>query len=157
MDADDAPRVLGIHFTENARIASERAPIRAGDKSMFKKRVLGVLLVVVAAPVLVGGSTACVTRSCQTVCEKSAKADCDEDGVPDGTTANCTSTCKAIEALNGPSGCGQQWDDYLKCADGLADTCTSGVACAAQMEAYSNCSFTYCQAHATAPECAAPV
>lgn len=112
-----------------------------------------LLTLVVAA--LAPGLVACKGASCQSECERSAKLDCDKDGVPDNDV-NCTSACADYATVNASSGCGKDFDAYTSCLAGIQDLCTGTGPCNPQLATWMGCVQTFCAANPGADGCVLP-
>ena len=97
------------------------------------KKFLGVMAVVLAAPLFLGGTVAC-SKDCKGRCEDYNKA-C-------GTSTNCTTNCDAATA------CSKEADTFATCVgtdcactvDPLAQACADLIAkCQTQYDAYVAC------------------
>jgi hypothetical protein len=91
--------------------------------------------------------------ACPEMCER-AQA-CDERGV---WRQSCAEACAQLDELGAVSGCAEAMDDFMACAVGAFTDCNDSgaleMACAAEVGAYSQCLFPYCDANESAPECA---
>lgn len=105
------------------------------------KKFLGVVAVVLAAPLFLGGTVAC---------GKDCKARCEDYNKACGTTTNCTTNCDPNTACSkeadNVASCFNNDCSCTKCATDPSDTascdkCTTlvGTTCKTQVDAYNTC------------------
>lgn len=96
----------------------------------------------VAFVVLLG---ACGDKSCEELCEEGQAGDCTS------IEGNCGNFCGALDAVDDPSGCGDERSAYEDCLNETDNACDAE--CDAQENALSSCVTAYCIGNASDPSC----
>jgi hypothetical protein len=83
--------------------------------------------------------TGCSGASCENICE-------DVKGCPgEDKTVDCSASCKETETLNTDAKCTEKYDDFLRCAAGVDDICTTDDGdCKSEKNTYLDCLRGYC-------------
>lgn len=95
-----------------------------------------------------GGGSSSPTSECENLCAEANKC-------PGATqTTDCAATCMQSQTEAAAANCSSQYDDFLSCAAGVTDACsTTTNPCANQETAFLACLVNYCAQTPTPASC----
>jgi len=101
-------------------------------------------IMVVCALALGGLAVGCGDK-CKSLCDDDKKC---ADASDATKNRDCTKSCDDLDKVSDAGGCGSQKSDWLDCADGVKDKCsTTDMSCNDKATALFTCITTYCLAH----------